>query len=68
MQDDIGDLWFATKSNGVFQYERQKNKVINYTESGPANSRIGSNWVYDILPIDDHTIWFGTIDGLSVLN
>ncbi|MBK8388876.1 MAG: response regulator [Saprospiraceae bacterium] len=68
VQDDIGDLWFATKSNGVFQYERQKNKVINYTESGPANSRIGSNWVYDILPIDDHTIWFGTIDGLSVLN
>lgn len=68
IKDSQGDLWFATKSNGVFHYQRKNNNIVNYNESGPEGRRISSDWVYDILSIDDNTIWFGTIDGISVLN
>lgn len=66
-RDDDGDLWFATKSNGVFLYSRKQNQLINYREDFKSHTAIASNWVYDILPVDKNTIWFATIDGLSVL-
>jgi signal transduction histidine kinase/ligand-binding sensor domain-containing protein/DNA-binding response OmpR family regulator len=68
LRDQQGDLWFATKSHGGYHYNKQTGTLTNYQHDPQRRTSIASNWVYDILEVDDHTMWFATIDGVSVLN
>jgi signal transduction histidine kinase/ligand-binding sensor domain-containing protein/DNA-binding response OmpR family regulator len=67
IKEKNGDLWFATETMGVFLYSKSKNQLFNYYNDFNRKNTIASNWVNDILSIDNNTVWFGTNDGLSVL-
>ena len=53
---------------GAYFYSKSQNKLVNYNNNYNKSNTIASNWVNDILLSDDNTIWFGTNDGLSLLN
>ena len=62
-----GNLWFATKTKGVFYFDKKNNSIINYSHKLDDNTSIASNWVHNVLPVDENTTWFATNDGLSIL-
>ncbi len=66
VQQENGDLWFATKSEGAFLYSPERNTLQNYTHDVNDRTSISSNWIYDILPVDPQTVWFATVDGVCV--
>ena len=61
-----GDLWFATETRGVYHYIAAKDIVDQFTHNFANENSIASNWVNDIIVIDENTLWFATKDGLSV--
>lgn len=63
-----GDLWFATETMGAFHYSKANNKLIQYEHDFNNSNSISSNWVNDIIDINENAIWFATKDGLSVFN
>ncbi|UGU15863.1 response regulator [Sinomicrobium kalidii] len=68
VRDPQGDLWFATESRGLFRYVAEKDLFVNYRNTPGAKETLASNWVNDILCVDQQTLWFATIGGLSVFN
>ncbi|MDA9555565.1 response regulator, partial [Pelobium sp.] len=67
-QDSRGTIWFGTETSGVFSYQKNGNLLVKYVSAeGNANS-LASNWVKDILIYDDHTYWFATRNGVSILD
>lgn len=68
VSSEQGDLWFASKDNGAYHYSKETQKLTNYLHSSNDPHSIASNWIYDILPVDENTIWFASIDGISILN
>ncbi|WP_338358969.1 two-component regulator propeller domain-containing protein [Yeosuana marina] len=61
-----GDLWFATETMGAFFYSKANNKLTQYVNDFNDDTTISSNWVNDIISINENTLWFGTKDGLSI--
>lgn len=59
IQDKVGNLWFGTSGEGVFQYDG--NVFTQYT----AKDGLGSNVVWSILLDSSGNVWFGTDDGVS---
>jgi signal transduction histidine kinase/ligand-binding sensor domain-containing protein/DNA-binding NarL/FixJ family response regulator len=66
IKEKDGDLWFATETNGVFQYSKTKNSLTNYLHDFQKGNSLSSNWVNDIVSVDDNTIWLATKNGLCV--
>jgi len=66
IQEKNGDLWFATETNGVFHYSEARNSVTNYVLDFNNRKSLSSNWVNDIVQVNENTIWFATKNGLSV--
>ena len=66
IKEKNGDLWFATETNGVFKYSITKNSLTNYLHDFNNRNSLSSNWVNDIIAIDNNTIWFATKNGLCV--
>lgn len=66
IKETNGDFWFTTETNGVFLYSKSKNTIINYLHDFKNKNSIASNWVSDLLLVDDKTIWFATKNGLSI--
>jgi signal transduction histidine kinase/ligand-binding sensor domain-containing protein/DNA-binding response OmpR family regulator len=66
IKEKNGDLWFATETNGVFRYSQTKNSLTNYLHDFKNGNSLSSNWVNDIVSIDDNTLWFATKNGLCV--
>lgn len=63
-----GSLWFATETQGVFYYDREKDVLTNFKHDFANTGTISSNWVNDIMIADAVNVWFATKDGLSVFN
>lgn len=61
-----GDLWFGTEANGVFRYSTKSSTLTNFVHNFNSKNSLPSNWVTDILEVDENTIWFATKDGLCV--
>lgn len=62
-EDKKGNLWIGTEGNGLFFYNLETEKVINYvTEDG-----LPSLVIYSILADDYGNLWFSTNKGLSRL-
>ncbi len=68
VKETNGNLWFATETKGAFLYNRATNAVTRYAYNFSNASSIASNWVNDIMVVDENTIWFATKDGLSIFN
>ncbi len=66
-QDSQNNFWFGTEAHGIFYYDVAKQSVINYRNNPVLNS-IASNVVRDIFFYSPTEIWFGTRDGLSILD
>ena len=66
IQEKNGDLWFATETNGVFHYSEARNSITNYVLDFNNRKSLSSNWVNDIVQVNENTIWFATKNGLSV--
>ncbi len=65
-QDFQHHLWFGTKNDGAFEYNPETGTCINYVNEGAQG--IASDFVHDIFVYDANKIWFGTRDGLSILD
>ncbi|MEL1240319.1 two-component regulator propeller domain-containing protein [Flavobacterium flavipallidum] len=66
VKEKNGDLWFATETNGAFLFSKKNNKLINYLQNFKNKNSLASNWVNDIISIDDNTLWFATKNGLCI--
>ncbi|WP_347052761.1 two-component regulator propeller domain-containing protein [Flavobacterium olei] len=66
IKEKNGDLWFATEANGVFKLDADKNSIKNYLLDTNNRNSLPSNWVNDIVAVDNNTIWFATKNGLCV--
>lgn len=66
VKEGNGNIWFATESNGVYMYSLRENELVNYQNDFNNKNTIASNWVSDILPVDENTLWFATNNGLSI--
>lgn len=63
-----GDLWFGTETKGAFHYSRENETLVQYKNDYTNQNSISSNWINDIIIINQNTIWFATKEGLSVFN
>lgn len=68
IRETNGDLWFATESQGAFFYSKANDALVQYKYSFNDANSISSNWINDIIAIDENTTWFATKDGLSVFD
>lgn len=66
-EDSRGDIWAAT-SNGIYQYLRKENKVIQYTSDPNKSQSIGSNNTTSVFEDSKGRIWVTTVNGLSLFN
>ena len=68
--DQKGNVWVATAGNGIFRLEQTKGaktKIVRYKrETGNSNSLV-NDFTWRIKIDQDHTIWIGTMFGLSKL-
>lgn len=63
-----GDLWFATETRGAFFYSKSRDTIVQYKYNFNNEHSISSNWINDIIEVDENTIWFATKDGLSIFD
>jgi len=68
IKESNGDLWFATENQGAFFYSKANDALVQYKYGFNDANSISSNWINDIIAIDENTIWFATKDGLSVFD
>ncbi|WP_130736038.1 two-component regulator propeller domain-containing protein [Flavobacterium sp. J27] len=68
LKTDAGDFWFASETMGAFLYSKKKDSLTQYKNHSDDSNSISSNWINDIVELNDHSIWFATKDGLSVFD
>ncbi len=61
-----GDLWFGTETMGVFLYSKSNDSLAQFKHNYEDINSISSNWINDIIKVDDDTVWFATQNGLDV--
>ena len=67
LQDNSGNIWFATHGKGVFKYNKKDNYWVNYNIKGA--SRFLSSSHANCLYLDNmNKIWVGTKEGLCFYN
>ncbi len=66
IKEPDGDLWFGTETMGAFLYSPEKKTLVQFMHQYDDSTSISSNWINDIIAIDDNILWFATKDGLSV--
>ena len=66
-EDKKGNLWIGTYYNGLYYYNRQTKKLMNYRKDFSDN-KISDNLVYDILVDTKDRVWVATNDGLNLLD
>ena len=57
-------LWIATQTKGLLKYHSKTHKLTEINET----HGLSNNSVYSILPVENHEIWIGTLNGLSRYN
>lgn len=60
-----GILWIGTMGNGLYRYDRRKNKFTLYThkDENPKEGELGSNSINDIMEDSSGTVWISTDRG-----
>lgn len=65
LEDEKGNLWIGSNSQGVFYFDREKNKFINYTHNVNDENSLSNNRIWDIFQDSKNNIWIGTTNGLN---
>ncbi|MBB1088326.1 EAL domain-containing protein [Lysobacter sp. SG-8] len=66
--DKRGDLWLGTQSIGALHMRRDGGQVVNYGFRDGDPRQLAHGTVHALLEDDRGRIWFGTGDGLSLLD
>lgn len=61
-EDNQGNIWVATKSNGLNCFDRRKDRFIRYNRSAPAGKTIPSDEIASLTKDHHGNIWIGTAD------
>ena len=64
-EDDNGNIFFGSYSNGLLKYSRKTGKYERLLANPENHLSISSNDVYDIYVDDENIIWVGTQEGLD---
>ncbi|MCB0279282.1 MAG: hypothetical protein KDD94_07260, partial [Calditrichaeota bacterium] len=67
LKDVNGNIWLASKNDGLFYYDKRRQKFHNYTFQS-TNGELGSNLINSIQTSSDGSIWLGTADGLFLID
>jgi len=68
LQDSEGDIWIATRKNGLFCYNKNTDNLSNFIHTSNKNS-IPDNYINYIFEDSKKNIWIGTYeDGLCKYN
>ena len=67
-KESNGDLWFATENQGIYFYSKSGDSLIQYKYNFNDPKSISSNWISDIISLDENITWFATKDGLNVFD
>ena len=68
--DQKGNVWGATAGNGIFRIEPTngtESRIVRYKKEAENSNSLGNNFTWCIKIDQDHTIWIGTMGGLSKL-
>ena len=66
-EDHQGAMWIGT-SNGLFQWNRDRNQLIEYRHNQNISDSLSDNAVTDILEDSQGAIWIGTRVGLDLFD
>ncbi len=66
VEEENGDLWLGSEDSGAFLFSFKKNELTNFSTEDGNKTKIASNWIHDIILMDNNTIWFATDNGLSI--
>lgn len=64
LEDDKGNIWIGTNSQGVFYFDRVKNKFYNYFDK----KNNSNNRVWTLYKDRNGIVWSGTTSGLNKYN
>lgn len=68
-EDNDGNIWAATKSNGLNRYDRRTDCFSRYSSEHPGKNHLPSNELSSLTKDHQGKIWIGTADaGLVVLD
>ncbi len=65
--DRRGDLWLGSNGDGALHYRLDSRNVVHYRAHNGAGGGLGGTKVYALLADTRGRIWFGTGDGLDLL-
>lgn len=66
-EDSKGILWIATNANGLFEYHKNSDKLINHTHNIEVPYSISGNQVRAVYEDSKNRLWIGTkSDGLNL--
>ncbi|MFD0739179.1 EAL domain-containing protein [Lysobacter koreensis] len=66
--DRHGDLWLGTSTQGALHYRRQSGQVVHYSHADGDPRRLSHPMVHAVHEDRRGRIWFGTGDGLDLLD
>ncbi len=70
LEDSQGNLWIATRGNGIYKLSPRKKQfeysVSHYKNEPDNNNSLSNNQVYSIFEDSNGRIWIGTLDGLNL--
>ena len=62
MEDSDGDIWIATRTNGIFRYNKSMQSLQSYSYQQD-RSGIPDNFINYIFEDSRKNIWIGTLEG-----
>ncbi|MDR2473552.1 MAG: response regulator, partial [Tannerella sp.] len=65
VEDDCGNIWVATRSEGVFVISISNDTITRYRHNASDNNSLIDNYVRCIAKGDDGLLWIGTMYGLD---
>ncbi|WP_444996077.1 EAL domain-containing protein [Aliikangiella sp. IMCC44359] len=65
IEDREGNLWFGSRSDGIFKWHPNESIEAHYWTGSPVDSQISDDQILSSEKAPDNTIWIGTKNGLN---
>lgn len=67
-EDDEGNLWVGTRTEGVSRYDRSHDSFLNFKNSSSHSSSLSNNTVTIVYKDKQSNLWVGTAKGLNLFD